>query len=962
MSQSNQLENTMRTDQVTGSPLSHPVCAHFCPLLSRRLHFVNSRVSYNNMATSNDLQRLSSDTSTSARDFHLFANNFAFALAGNFHRDVGACTGDQELRAVYRNYRDQILKVNEVASCLAATLDSVIDQKLIAASRGEDYDQWRAFKDLARKARNSKNRASQQLQHQTTIIAAWGLEVFQHYGWHALPYDMTRKVRDLARVAPRWDDAVREFNRVLLLRHERRVIKGDNQAQLIGEHSAASKIQASDSPVEKRDVLAALSQFKAKDSPLRNRNALEQINGTPIQKFGLKKDRLGMVVPLVARAREREQSTNDRPLKRRKKASDGRCVVVSPDTSGHEDYPATSPSETSTLTDFESVDGAEFQPSQHSKVMAPGGITLCEEGHVDREIEMIRQPDSGCRRTTGSDDEAGGSVDLPEERPLGGGVDEEDTNDQGMEGFERNIQSPLSQLPVLSLRKVADMAPQVRHESDKEVLSPVWPNFEINGPTQVPLSESRIRYSGSGDVDVVLTESISTKETLYRSSANVDSALTSLQARHSANIGRLRRESSSAPSSADVLHQEVRREWLNGDRWAQIYAEPEAALGLSSSSAEHSDVWYLTWESFRRYSDAGYVFRKPVVVKQKFQDSGMYNINAYVRKLFERYPSRSIDVQNGRSGVCSSMQLYDYMTSLERLDLTSSDATAAVSNAIDLKEVANADEPLFTRIPRFQLLSTLVERAGGAVGKTVERRPADVENCLHFDLLGLTGSFSRPHIDALVGTWVRCLIGSKAWMITTNLDDEDWRRFANDGSTWTPRGKQRMIVLEQDDVLLMPPGLRVIHAVFSLEPCLMTGGMLWDERNIPEILDGLIWIANNQTCTNEALAYQLPDVVEAFQAWFDENCKRLASQDEIGEYRKSVYNRLDKLRSLGCECSSACGDTDECTCIQNVRRCTSWCHNHPKLPPQKQSYVGSAKTPRPVLYHCMFEEQVAEFV
>ena len=35
-----------------------------------------------------------------------------------------------------------------------------------------------------------------------------------------------------------------------------------------------------------------------------------------------------------------------------------------------------------------------------------------------------------------------------------------------------------------------------------------------------------------------------------------------------------------------------------------------------------------------------------------------------------------------------------------------------------------------------------------------------------------------------------------------------------------------MIVLEQDDVLLMPPGMRVIHAIFSLGPSLMSGGML----------------------------------------------------------------------------------------------------------------------------------------
>ena len=40
------------------------------------------------------------------------------------------------------------------------------------------------------------------------------------------------------------------------------------------------------------------------------------------------------------------------------------------------------------------------------------------------------------------------------------------------------------------------------------------------------------------------------------------------------------------------------------------------------------------------------------------------------------------------------MPLRDYVRSLKALDLTSSDATAAVSYAINLKVVANADEPL----------------------------------------------------------------------------------------------------------------------------------------------------------------------------------------------------------------------------------------------------------------------------
>jgi hypothetical protein len=71
--------------------------------------------------------------------------------------------------------------------------------------------------------------------------------------------------------------------------------------------------------------------------------------------------------------------------------------------------------------------------------------------------------------------------------------------------------------------------------------------------------------------------------------------------------------------------------------------------------------------------------------------------------------------------------------------------------------------------------------------------------------------------------------------------------------------------LEKNDVLLMPPGLRVLHAVFTLEDSLMEGGMMWDEYNIPQLLDELLWVGQNQSCTNEAIAYQLPGIIDSLK-------------------------------------------------------------------------------------------------
>jgi hypothetical protein len=60
----------------------------------------------------------------------------------------------------------------------------------------------------------------------------------------------------------------------------------------------------------------------------------------------------------------------------------------------------------------------------------------------------------------------------------------------------------------------------------------------------------------------------------------------------------------------------------------------------------------------------------------------------------------------------------------------------------------------------------------------------------------------------------------------------------------------------------MPPGLQVLHAVFTLENSLMEGVVLWDEYNIPDLLDESFWVRQNQSYTNEAITYQLPGVID----------------------------------------------------------------------------------------------------
>jgi hypothetical protein len=143
----------------------------------------------------------------------------------------------------------------------------------------------------------------------------------------------------------------------------------------------------------------------------------------------------------------------------------------------------------------------------------------------------------------------------------------------------------------------------------------------------------------------------------------------------------------------------------------------------------------------------------------------------------------------------------------------------------------------------------------------------------------------------------------------------------------------------------MPPGLRRLHTVFTLGPSLTEGGMLWDECNIPALLDELLWVAQNQACTNEAIAYQLPSIIYILEIWIREYGDRLSIVRKSPDYIQIVERGIHRLRDLGCRCVRGCTKTPGCPCSIQRRRCTAWCFKHPTL-------LGQAKGQA---HHCMYE-------
>jgi hypothetical protein len=197
---------------------------------------------------------------------------------------------------------------------------------------------------------------------------------------------------------------------------------------------------------------------------------------------------------------------------------------------------------------------------------------------------------------------------------------------------------------------------------------------------------------------------------------------------------------------------ELKVEWLEKTQWANVYAAPND-LDSTYQLPLDADVWYMDWETFQRRADGGEVFRKPIIVKQAFQDSGMYDPHEYMALLRERYRKQNIDMQNSETGGCVSKSIMDLFTTRDKSGAIDTEKTMQSNNAINLRKIANADAPVLTRMKRFRLLETLVDRVSDlAPGKRNCREAYDISDCLGFNLLGFSGAFSRPHLDSLVGT------------------------------------------------------------------------------------------------------------------------------------------------------------------------------------------------------------------
>jgi hypothetical protein len=109
-----------------------------------------------------------------------------------------------------------------------------------------------------------------------------------------------------------------------------------------------------------------------------------------------------------------------------------------------------------------------------------------------------------------------------------------------------------------------------------------------------------------------------------------------------------------------------------------------------------------------------------------------------------------------------------------------------------------------------------------------------------------TAAFTGPHVSAFGGSWFRTLVGRRLCIFA---EETGLKKTPYLG--WQPSNRARLILLEPNDVLILPPGFVFAH--LTVDPSATLEGNFWDERDISRYLK-----ATRVTRRSSFLASEVP--------------------------------------------------------------------------------------------------------
>ncbi|KAK6437801.1 hypothetical protein LTR95_006003 [Oleoguttula sp. CCFEE 5521] len=333
---------------------------------------------------------------------------------------------------------------------------------------------------------------------------------------------------------------------------------------------------------------------------------------------------------------------------------------------------------------------------------------------------------------------------------------------------------------------------------------------------------------------------------------------------------------SGALQDADELHRAVHE------------AQQLARLRLEKNANDVISAWvrhitfatpgldYFLWsinEMKAQYKPQGTgILAKPVLLKAAFLDAGLLS--------FERF---ALHQRRYRPDLVCPL--------LDRLQQAGfHDGTAEYLSLSDVivsfPNVGAADEPPLTRMVRHSRLKD--------VSYSRQRSQWSPDDPFEdYNRLSNIGSFTGTKADIYGGSWMRNLLGRQLYFVVPSHPDV-WEKYIDHPQGWSPAGNSRAILLEPDDVLILPPGLRMIHAAFALEPSLVQGGLLWDEHNMRPILESIKSFTSSQQSLQKDVAHSVIWHLRMLEATME----NMNTPDHILQPRSELRGQLRELVSL----------------------------------------------------------------
>ncbi|KAB2099159.1 hypothetical protein AG0111_0g12609 [Alternaria gaisen] len=748
----------------------------------------------------------------------------------------------------YLSFRDKLLAQRERVDTCIATLKTIITVACPQINETERHfdPRWEELFTLAASIESSAKEEGgslgkrkreynevHRLRNLAVVSALWSPALVRYYGWNTAAQGCMRLLKTCALRYPNFSRQFRPYlNRVLLDRHCQAIISGRlknlNEAPLQYHRDLSIVIAGGVVPDAGIEELWVTS-FDGSVPVDLNGRLLKDLRPYHVHQYLLRHDRYGMLVTrgdyqdVPTAMHQQSDFSHVHPVYGEMLTQDKATIAYAPDI----------------------MFSPMFAPS--------GGNEVFDNFAFDHQDESLNHhPDDVSIITFPSDDTNGLALNV-DEVPITENITSSDLSDQGHaenintsdlgRGIERDHRRQSQGEFVTSVTRTAKEIPTTAEPRD--------PHPEMSIASGSPKRRLTIEDELHNRYGQMLSNYI---------------------------------QQLSEEAEPGFAQRRARSQWLTQDtRLARIWSisQSRGMLPGSATSKADCDILYCSVDDMLEAARSDEVFQKPVVIKESFSDAGMHNYERFLSLLEDASSSEEqaeVRCINIDEPMCEALGQFTAYLRAHPEDTNGFWMST-------LRSVANCHRPLFTMLARFRLLESVT--AGLHDNRfNLAPPPLGTTMSVNSNTISFPGSFSGAYVNTAAGSWQRILSGLQLWVFVPEeaVDPSDFADFTNGENDWLPLGRQRLVVLEENDVLFVPPGLRLVQAWHTPVTCLTEQGLLWDDLSVLSILDSMLLGHEKQAVHEDRSAQQLSRMISNLDCLIREQpdrFRRCMARDEF---------------------------------------------------------------------------------